>query len=189
MTAYRADFDAWLADKAVQAGATLVCSTTATGLLRDSTGRICGVTTDRPDGDVLAEVVIAGDGVNSFLAKSAGLYDSFDPHNFTVGVKEVLRLPREVIDERCRLSGDEGLDIEIMGCTRGSRWRLPLHQPRHGRGRHRRAGHGTGGGQVRPETLLGGSRTTPLSLRSSPGAAGRVQRPHHPGGRVRRHAR
>ncbi|MGV1007542.1 MAG: FAD-dependent oxidoreductase [Dermatophilaceae bacterium] len=119
MTAYRADFDAWLAGKAVEAGATLVCSTTVTGLLRDPGGRICGVRTDRPDGDVLAGVVIACDGVNSFLAKSAGLYERFDPHNFTVGVKEVLRLPREVIDERCRLSGDEGLDIEIVGCTRG----------------------------------------------------------------------
>ncbi len=119
MTAYRADFDAWLAGKAVEAGATLVCSTTVTGLLRDAAGRICGVATDRPDGDVKADVVIACDGVNSFLAKSAGLYGSYDPHNFTVGVKEVLRLPREVIDERCRLSGDEGLDIEIMGCTRG----------------------------------------------------------------------
>ncbi len=34
-TAYRPDFDAWLADKAVAAGATLVCETTATGLLHD----------------------------------------------------------------------------------------------------------------------------------------------------------
>src|SRR6266542_5683789 len=38
-TAYRADFDAWLADKAVEAGATLVCSTTVTALRRDPSGR------------------------------------------------------------------------------------------------------------------------------------------------------
>lgn len=119
MTAYRADFDAWLAAKAEEAGATLVCSTTATSLLRGADGRIRGVSTDRPDGDLTARVVIACDGVNSFLAKSAGLYQAFDPSNFTVGVKEVLRLPREVIDERCRLTGDEGLDIEIVGCTAG----------------------------------------------------------------------
>lgn len=119
MTTYRADFDAWLADKAAAAGATVICSTTATGLLRDAGGRICGVSTDRPDGDLPARVVIACDGVNSFVAKSAGLYDNFDPENFTLGVKEVLRMPRGVIDERCRLSGDEGLDIEIVGCTGG----------------------------------------------------------------------
>jgi electron transfer flavoprotein-quinone oxidoreductase len=119
MTAYRPDFDAWLAGKAEEAGATLVCSTTVTGLLRGDDGRICGVSTDRPDGNLTADIVIACDGVNSFLAKSAGLYPKFDPANFTLGVKEVLRLPRQVIDERCRLDGDEGVDIEIVGCTRG----------------------------------------------------------------------
>ena len=38
MTTYRADFDSWLADKAVAAGARLVTSTVATSLLRDSAG-------------------------------------------------------------------------------------------------------------------------------------------------------
>ena len=119
----------------MEAGATLICSTTVTGLLQNLADRICGVTTDRPDGDETADVVIACDGVNSFLAKSAGyMYGSYDPSNFTVGVKEVLRLRRGVIDERCRLSGDEGLDVdEIVGCTRRHSWRrLLLHQPRHG---------------------------------------------------------
>ena len=57
-TAYRPDFDAWLAGKAEAAGAELVCSTTVTGLLRDG-GRVVGVRTDRPDGDITAGVVIA----------------------------------------------------------------------------------------------------------------------------------
>jgi electron transfer flavoprotein-quinone oxidoreductase len=48
-TTFRPDFDNWLADKAVEAGAELVCSTTATGLLREG-GRVVGVRTDRPDG-------------------------------------------------------------------------------------------------------------------------------------------
>ena len=54
MTTYRADFDGWLAGKAVAAGARLVTSTVATGLLRDAAGRIAGVRTDRPDGDLRA---------------------------------------------------------------------------------------------------------------------------------------
>ncbi|HMR96081.1 MAG TPA: FAD-dependent oxidoreductase, partial [Microthrixaceae bacterium] len=73
-TAYRPDFDAWLAEHAVAAGATLVTSTTVTGLLRDgdrADGAIVGVRTDRPDGDLTARVVIACDGVNSFVAKEA----------------------------------------------------------------------------------------------------------------------
>jgi electron transfer flavoprotein-quinone oxidoreductase len=119
MTAYRADFDRWLADKAVQAGARLVTSTVATGLLRDAAGRINGVTTDRSDGDLRAQVVIACDGVNSLLARQAGILPQPDATHHVLGVKEVLRLPREVIDERFGLRGDEGLDIEILGGTGG----------------------------------------------------------------------
>lgn len=115
-TTFRPEFDAWLAAKAVDAGAVLVTSTTATGLLRDGV-RIVGVRTDRPDGDLTARVVIACDGVNSFLAKEAGLYGEVDPANYTVGVKETLALPRDVIDERFGVRGDHGVDIEILGCT------------------------------------------------------------------------
>ena len=115
-TAYRPDFDAWLATKATDAGAVLVCSTTATGLLREG-ARVVGVRTDRPDGDLRASVVIACDGVNSFLAKEAGMYPHTDPSNFTVGVKETIGLPRDVIDERFGVRGDHGVDIEIIGCT------------------------------------------------------------------------
>ncbi|MBL7633040.1 FAD-dependent oxidoreductase [Frankia nepalensis] len=119
MTAYRADFDSWLAGKATDAGARLVTSTVATGLLRDGAGRVVGVRTDRADGELRARVVIAADGVNSFLAKESGLLPKADPKHHTLGVKEVLSLPREVIDERFSLRGQEGLDIEMLGCTRG----------------------------------------------------------------------
>ncbi len=117
-TAYRPDFDQWLATKATDAGAQLLCSTTAVGLLREG-GRVAGVQTDRPDGDLRARVVIACDGVNSFLAKQAGMYTHDAPEHFTVGVKETLALPKEVIDERFGLRGIEGADFEIIGCTDG----------------------------------------------------------------------
>ena len=115
-TAYRPDWDAWLAGRAEADGAQLVCSTTVTGLLRDGQ-RVVGVRTDRPDGDLTAWVVIACDGVNSFLAKEAGLYRSVDPADYTVGVKETLALPKEVIDERFGVRGRDGVDIELLGCT------------------------------------------------------------------------
>ena len=124
-TAYRPDFDRWLADHAVTAGATLLCNTTVTGLLRDSTRRsagrsgakVMGVRTDRPDGDVTASVVIACDGVNSFVAKEAGLYGTPNAKNFTLGVKETISLPKHVIDERFGVRDREGVDIEVIGCT------------------------------------------------------------------------
>ncbi|WP_433872444.1 FAD-dependent oxidoreductase [Saccharopolyspora sp. CA-218241] len=115
MTAYRADFDGWLADKAVAAGAELITSTTATGLLRDTGGAITGVRTDR--GELTARLVVACDGVNSFLAKEAGLLPRTDPEHLTLGVKETLALPRPVLEERFGLRGDEGVDIEMIGCT------------------------------------------------------------------------
>jgi electron transfer flavoprotein-quinone oxidoreductase len=115
-TAYRPDFDAWLAGKAENEGAVLVCSTTATGLLREGS-RVVGVRTDRPDGDLTARIVIACDGVNSFLAKEAGLYHDTDPGHYTLGVKETLALPKEVIDERFGVRDLDGVDIEILGCT------------------------------------------------------------------------
>ena len=117
-TAYRADFDSWLADHAVAAGATLVNSTTATSLVRNSRGVISGVETDR-DGAITARAVVACDGVNSFLAKEAGLYPGFSADNFTLGVKEVLALPRDQIEARFGVTGDEGADFEIVGHTAG----------------------------------------------------------------------
>ncbi len=117
-TAYRADFDGWLADHAVAAGATLINSTTATSLVRNSRGVISGVETDR-DGAITAHAVVACDGVNSFLAKEAGLYPGFSAENFTLGVKEVLALPRDQIEARFGVTGDEGADFEIVGHTAG----------------------------------------------------------------------
>jgi electron transfer flavoprotein-quinone oxidoreductase len=118
-TTFRPDFDSWLAGKAEAAGAVLIASTTATGLLHDERGRVCGVRTDRAGGDIEAPITIACDGVNSFLAKEAGLHHHSEAEHFTLGVKEVLALPRAEIDARFALTGDEGADFEILGGTGG----------------------------------------------------------------------
>jgi electron transfer flavoprotein-quinone oxidoreductase len=118
-TTLRSKLDSWLAAKAVDAGAVLVTSTTATALLRDPAGRVVGVRTDRPEGDISATVVIACDGVNSFLAKEAGLYANFSAAHMTLGAKEVLALGRDEIDRRFGLVDRQGVDIEMIGVTRG----------------------------------------------------------------------
>jgi electron transfer flavoprotein-quinone oxidoreductase len=119
MTVYRADFDGWLAGLAVAAGARLVTSTVATGLLRDGRGAVTGVRTDRPGGELRARAVIACDGVNSFLAKEAGLLPRADPEHHTLGAKEVLALDPAVIEERFGVGPGEGVDIEMLGATGG----------------------------------------------------------------------
>ena len=119
MTTLRCHFDAWLAGKATDAGARLVTSTVATGLIRDSAGRVVGVRTDRDGAELRAPVVIACDGVNSFLAKEAGLLPRAEASHHTLGVKEVLDLPPGAINERFGVQDHEGVDMEILGCTRG----------------------------------------------------------------------
>ncbi|HXX73204.1 MAG TPA: FAD-dependent oxidoreductase, partial [Candidatus Acidoferrales bacterium] len=65
-TVHRAKFDPWFARLAEDAGATIINRTTADDVLKEN-GRVVGVTTER--GNVLADVVVAADGVNSMLAK------------------------------------------------------------------------------------------------------------------------
>jgi electron transfer flavoprotein-quinone oxidoreductase len=119
MTVYRSDFDSWLAAHATEAGAELVTSTVATGLLRDDRGAVIGVRTDRPGGELRARTVIACDGVNSFLAKEAGLLPRVAAAHHTLGVKEVLGLPPGVIEERFGVGARHGVDIEMLGATGG----------------------------------------------------------------------
>lgn len=117
-TALRPDFDRWLAEQAVEAGATLATSTVATSLVREG-GRVVGVVTDREDGELRAPLTVACDGVNSFLAREAGLYPGFSAEHLTLGVKEVLGFPRELIEDRFGLRDDQGADIEVVGGTGG----------------------------------------------------------------------
>jgi electron transfer flavoprotein-quinone oxidoreductase len=118
-TVLRPVFDAWLASQAEAAGAVLLTSTTAVGLLRNGSGGVAGVRTDRPDGDLPAKAVVACDGVNAFLAKEAGCAVPSKPSHYTLGVKEVLALPADEIERRFGLGTREGADFEILGGTGG----------------------------------------------------------------------
>ncbi|HLH68476.1 MAG TPA: FAD-dependent oxidoreductase [Candidatus Dormibacteraeota bacterium] len=113
-TLLRPRFDRWLAERAVEAGASLLCSTVVDGLLREG-GRVTGVRTRRPEGEIEAQVVVAADGVNSFLAREAGLGGRLQGHQVALGVKEVLALDRRLIEERFGVSGDEGVTYEFLG--------------------------------------------------------------------------
>lgn len=116
-TVLRPVFDSWLAGEAERAGAALVASTTATGLVRGNGGRVRGVLTDRPGGEIEAEVVVACDGVNSFLAREARLAGPAVAADYTLGVKEVLALGAGEIERRFSLGEGEGADFEVIGGT------------------------------------------------------------------------
>ena len=116
-TVLRAKFDQWFAKKVEQAGAIVATGLRADDLLWDNQ-RVVGIVAG---GDELyAEVVIAADGVNSLLAEKAGLREKLSPADVNQGVKEIIKLPRETIEERFNLIGDSGVAIEFVGfCTKG----------------------------------------------------------------------
>ena len=113
-TIIRAQFDKWFSSKVRAAGALLVCETTVQELLMDGS-RCIGVRCDRQGGEVHADVVVLADGVNSTLARRAGLHGELRAQDVALAVKEILFLPEEVIQSRFNIRGDEGVVIEMMG--------------------------------------------------------------------------
>jgi electron transfer flavoprotein-quinone oxidoreductase len=119
-TIIRAAFDRWFSRKVRDAGATVICETTVTGLVCDAAGRVIGVRTDRDDGEILADVVILGEGVNGLVGRKAGLRSELKPSQVALAVKEMHFLPPEVIETRFGVKGSEGVVIEAMGTVAGT---------------------------------------------------------------------
>lgn len=118
-TVLRAKFDQWFAQKAVEQGALLVNETTVLECIVED-GKVVGVRTDRPDGEVLADVVILADGVNSLLAKSLGFHKEYRPDEVALATMEILKLDKKVIEDRFNLEENQGCTIELFGdATKG----------------------------------------------------------------------
>jgi len=112
-TIIRVNFDKWFAKKAEEAGVTLVTGITVSDVIKKEK-QIVGVKTTEGD-ELLADVVIACDGVNSILAQKAGLHREWKSHEVALGVKEILALSREKIEDRFCLEGDQGSTTEMIG--------------------------------------------------------------------------
>ncbi len=114
-TIIRAQFDKWFSKKVQEAGGLVVCETTVTELVKDIRGRVIGVRTDRRGGEVHADVVVLAEGVSGLLGTRADLRTTPKAENVALAVKEMHFLPRESIDARFNLKGDEGTVIEAAG--------------------------------------------------------------------------
>lgn len=106
-TVLRAEFDAWLAGKAEEAGCDVVCPAVADDLLKDENGKVIGIIAG--EDELTSDVVLLADGVNSLLAQKLGLKKELNPHQVAVGVKEVIELPAGVINDRFGLNEGEGM--------------------------------------------------------------------------------
>jgi len=121
VTVLRAKLDGWLAAKCEEAGALIMPGVRVDRVLTEDGPdgkRVVGVRAG--DDELRARVVVAADGVNSFIAQEVGLRKKDPPRHLAVGVKSVVSLPRKTIEERFNVTGDEGAAIAVIGdCTEG----------------------------------------------------------------------
>lgn len=108
----RANFDSWLAGKAEDAGASMITGIRVDDLIVRN-GTVCGIVAG--DEEMLADVVVLADGVNSMLAEKLGMGTKVTPHHCAVGVKEIIELGEERINDRFGCMGNEGTAWLIAG--------------------------------------------------------------------------
>jgi len=108
----RATFDRWLADKLMEKGVFVIPKYRVDDLLWED-GHITGVRAGQEE--IYAHVVVAADGVLSFMGEKAGLKPKMSPHNYAVGIKEIIELPEEKINDRFNVEPGEGVAHLFLG--------------------------------------------------------------------------
>lgn len=113
----RAKFDQWWAEQSQKEGVLLIPKTLVVDFLREPGGRVCGVLTDRPQGEIYAPLVIICEGVNNLLTQKLELTKrDLKPSTVALGVKQLISLPAETINARFGLPDKEhGLAVTVMG--------------------------------------------------------------------------
>lgn len=104
-TVLRGKFDQWLAEKAEEAGASIIPGIVVEKLIVED-GKVVGV--EATGEEMYADVVILADGVNSLLAQQLGMKKELEPHQVAVGAKETIKLGEDVINQRFGLQAGEG---------------------------------------------------------------------------------
>jgi len=108
----RGKFDRWAAQEAKKAGVTLVEETVVRNLIKNGT-TVVGVQTELED--YYADIVVLADGVNSLLAKQIKLRKEIEPKDVALSVKEVIKLDKNIINQRFNLQDEQGAIGEIFG--------------------------------------------------------------------------
>ena len=110
-TVLRTKFDQWLAKKAKDAGATVASGITVDRLAFEG-DRVIGV---EQDGDIITgNTVILAEGANPRVAIDSGIRKPLDDHDVAIGVKEVIKLPEQTINDRFNLTGKAGFACEYV---------------------------------------------------------------------------
>lgn len=120
-TVLRSKFDKWFAEQAESAGAQIFPGVVVDDFVYDG-DRVAGIKArGEKEGEydeLMADVVICAEGANSMLAEKSGMRSRekwMSRENRVNAVKEIIALPREVIEDRFHLEGDEGVALEYFG--------------------------------------------------------------------------
>lgn len=111
-TILRANFDRWFSDRLMEKGVFVIPKYRVDDLLWEG-NRVIGIKAG--DEEIYANIVVASDGVLSFMAEKAGLKPKMKPGNYAVGIKEVIELPEEKINDRFNVVNGEGCAQLFIG--------------------------------------------------------------------------
>ncbi len=112
VTVLRAKLDQHLADRVGELGAMVLPQQRVEALLREG-DRIVGVKVGSEE--LRARLVVVADGVLSFLAEEAGLRANRPVVNYGLGVKEIIQLDAQSIEQRFNLAAGQGASRLFIG--------------------------------------------------------------------------
>ena len=110
--ALRAKWDKWCVEQAKKEGVYFAPETTVRNLIVEN-GAVVGIETDLER--FYADIVILSDGVNSLLSEQIGLKSKPKAKQVVLAVKEVIKLPQNVIEQRFGLIDGKGAEFKIAG--------------------------------------------------------------------------
>lgn len=112
LTVLRATLDRWLSEKLMEKGVFVIPKYRVDDLLWEE-GKVAGIRAGSEE--IYANVVVAADGVLSFMGEKAGLKSKLEPCKYAVGIKEIIELPEEKINDRFNVATGEGVAHLYLG--------------------------------------------------------------------------
>ncbi|MBD3230576.1 MAG: FAD-dependent oxidoreductase [Candidatus Lokiarchaeota archaeon] len=106
MNVYRSDFDPWIANLAIEAGAEQITSTLILDVIKED-GKVVGVQADGGE-KYKAPIIIGADGVISMVAQKSGLRHKWHLDQVTLVPQYDFYVPKENID---KIMGEESLAV------------------------------------------------------------------------------
>lgn len=108
----RSKWDNWCVTKAQDEGVYYAPKTLVKNLIIEN-GTVRGIETEYEK--IYSDIVIAADGVNSLCALQLGLRNAYSDEDAVVNVKEVIRLPKNVLEDRFLTDENTGVAAKIIG--------------------------------------------------------------------------